>query len=52
MKRVIFNMQLTGLGDTVDDARRDAIEQLSNTVHDHVEITSWLDVEKVEDVED
>lgn len=52
MKRIIFTMELTGLGSNEEEARADAIEQLQNTVHDHVEITSWLDVKKVEEVED
>lgn len=52
MKRIIFSMELTGLGKNEAEAKADAIEQLQNTIYDHVEITSWLDVKKVEEVED
>lgn len=52
MKRIIFTMELTGLGDNEEEARKDAIEQLQNTIYDHVEIKSWLDVKKVEEVDE
>lgn len=52
MKRIIFTMELTGLGDNEEEAKNDAIEQLQNTIYDHEEISSWLNVKKVEEVED
>ena len=52
MKRMIFELQVTGLGDNEDEARNDAVEQLSNTIHDHVEISSWLTLKSTEDVDD
>jgi len=52
MKRIIFSMELTGLGDNEQEARKDAIEQLQNTIHDHVEISSWLEKKSEEEVED
>ena len=51
-KRITFSMELTGLGDNEEEAKNDAIEQLQNTIHDHVEIKSWLEVKKVEEVEE
>ena len=43
MKRIIFTMEVTGLGNNEAEAKADAIEQLQNTIHDHVEIVSWLE---------
>ena len=52
MKRIIFKLEVTGLGDNEEEAKRDAVEQLTNTIYDHVEISSWLEVKSVEEVED
>jgi hypothetical protein len=45
-------MELTGLGNNEAEAKTDAIEQLQNTIYDHVEIPSWLEVKSVEEVEE
>ena len=52
MKRIIFKLEVTGLGDNEEEAKRDAVEQLTNTIYDHVEISSWLEVKSIEEVED
>lgn len=52
MKRITFTMELTGLGNNEAEAKADAIEQLQNTIYDQVEISSWLEVKSVEEVEE
>jgi hypothetical protein len=50
--KVTFKLELIGRGKNKEEAKNDAIEQLRNTIHDNVEITSWLDVVKTEKDED
>lgn len=52
IKRYIFSLQITGLGDTEDEAKRDAVEQLSTAMRDYKEIISWFTLIKSEFVEE
>lgn len=52
MKRIIFTMEVTGLGNNEAEAKADAIEQIQNTIYDQVEISSWLEKKSEEEVEE
>lgn len=52
MKRIIFKLELTGLGDNEEEAKHDAITELLNSVYNYKEFSSWLVVKSIEEVEE
>jgi len=50
MKSYIFELEITGLGETEVEAKNDAIEQIMNGSYSTPnELFQWLDLKRVED---
>ncbi len=53
LKSYVFELEITGLGETEVEAKHDAVQQLTNGSYSTPnELYQWLDLKRVEDIDD